>query len=432
MYNQPRMKILVLAAGGFHLGYAACYGNDWIDTPHLDDLAAQAVVFDHHYADFPHPAAVRRAWRTGLFQFPTALASAVNTDLLELLRVQGVSTALVVDTSRPWTEAFLAGWNQVYRSDPPSAADALETLLERTGDALDYLESQSSWLLWVDMATLVPPWHPDPEFLNLYFGDEDPEEGEGGSLNEEEDLSPLCRPTAGRINPDDELTFLRLQRTYAAAVSSLDAGLGILFEELRQRRLFDDLLMIFTSDRGWPLGEHGLVGETEPCLHEEHVHLPLLIRLPAGAQAGRRVSALTQPVDLLPTILDVFGLPAAPVHGHSLLPLCRGEKEAVREYACSTDQVGDSSEQALRAPGWTFLVPAPLSDDPVATGRLYLKPEDRWEVNNLSQHHHEWVQLLGQTLRSFVAAVQLPGPLKPPLLPAPQTAGATTLSSEGS
>ena len=54
------MKILVLVIDNLHLGFLSCYGNDWIDTPALDRLAAEGVVFDRHYSDCPDAAAARR------------------------------------------------------------------------------------------------------------------------------------------------------------------------------------------------------------------------------------------------------------------------------------------------------------------------------------------------------------------------------------
>src|SRR5947209_3244073 len=61
------MKILCLSASGLHLGYVGCYGNEWIDTPTLDRLAAEGVVFDQHYAD--SVGSSRSCW-TGRYDLP--------------------------------------------------------------------------------------------------------------------------------------------------------------------------------------------------------------------------------------------------------------------------------------------------------------------------------------------------------------------------
>jgi hypothetical protein len=202
--------------------------------------------------------------------------------------------------------------------------------------------------------------------------------------------------------------LLRLQRTYAAAVSRLDRQLGELLEELRRHDLYDSWMIIVTADRGFPLGEHGLVGASRPWLHEELVHIPLIIRLPHGAAGGARIGALTQPVDLMPTLLEAFDLTSLDCHGSSLLPLIRGEQERIRDYACSGLKIGGELEYSLRTLDWAFLLPQETGSGglhpPLRNPQLYVKPDDRWEVNNVLQHHFELAEQLEQTLRAFLKA----------------------------
>ncbi|HJT77204.1 MAG TPA: sulfatase-like hydrolase/transferase [Gemmataceae bacterium] len=392
------MRVLVLVARGLHLGYAGPYGNDWIETPALDRLAAEGVVFDRHYADVPDPAGAAHAWRTGRYRLPPpagedeAMPAADEPDLLALLAAAGVETVLVRKESRP-----------------------LEETLAATEEELRRLADRDGWLLWVELDTLLPPWEAPEEFLLHYFDSaEDEETAEEDA--EGEPLTPLTDPPAGLIDPDDDATFLRLQRTYAGAMTYLDTGLGEFFDALREDGTLNDVLVVFTTDHGLPLGEHGVMGLARPWLHDELIHLPLILCLPGGAEAGRRIPALTQPVDLLPTLLAAFNLPVpAAAHGENLLPLARREKEAVRSYACSGLRSGDWCEWALRTPDWAFLlsVSAP-PEEPPRSPQLYGKPDDRWEVNNVVQHHLETADHLERVLRGFAEASRRPGPLAPP------------------
>jgi arylsulfatase A-like enzyme len=173
--------------------------------------------------------------------------------------------------------------------------------------------------------------------------------------------------------------------------------------------------VLFTTDCGQALGEHGVVGAVRPSLHEEVIHLPLLLRLPRGAGAGRHVAALTQAVDVGPTLAEAFGVSLPGAQGHSLVPLARGEAEQVRAYACAGLRIGGAVEWALRTPEWGFLLPAGTEEG--ARGpQLYVKPDDRWEVNNVVQHHLELSDHLEQTLRAFVRATEGAGPLEVPAL----------------
>jgi arylsulfatase A-like enzyme len=414
------MKAVVINVRGLHLGYVGACGDEWIETPALDRLAAEGVAFDNHIADQPDAAGAGRAWRTGRYDFPAPEGAATTPaepapDVVRLLKDGGAVTSLIRDAGRPAPADFADGWDVVMEAEADAEATALEYVLEGAGQALDSLAETDSWLLWLELAALLPPWDVPEEFLERYLVDTAEEDEEGDEGDEEpEALAPLLDPPAGPVDPRDDLTFIRLQRSYAATVSHLDAGLELLLKELEERRLLDDVLLIVTTDHGLPLGEHGVVGLCRPWLHDELTHLPLMMRLPKREQAGRRVLALTQPVDLAPTLLDAFGLMPAPVHGHSLLPLARGTAEKVRDYACSGLRLGEAVEWALRSPQWAFVLP--LRGEEGRAPRLYAKPEDRWEVNDVAQHHPELTEHVTAVLRGFVEATRRPGPLRPPEL----------------
>ncbi len=396
------MNILVLSVPALHPGYLGCYGNEWIDTPHIDRLAAEGVVFDQHFADCPDSAGEQRTSWTGRYHFPLPLkandpSTEPSPSMPHLLQDQGIAFALVggdAPTDFPRDgEVF----------------DEYETE-RRCLAALEQMAGREHGLVWVDWPSLAPPWKAPEECLERYFA---------ADLEQEEaEPSPWTNPPAGVLESTDDTTLRRLQGTYAAVVTGFDARLGALLEDLTERGLGEDLLLCFTSERGLALGEHGVVGEDRPRLHEEVMHQVLLIRLPGAKEAGRRVFALTQPVDLLPTLLEAFGLPVpAGVHGRSLWPLLRGEVEQVRAYACAGRRLGETAEWALRIPDWGFILPEdPATDRPLRGPQLYVKPDDRWEVNNVLQHHLDLADHFQKVLRGFVEASRQPGLLQPPEL----------------
>lgn len=413
------MKVLLIVVRGLHLGYVSSYGNEWIDTPAFDRLAVEGVVFDQHLADCPDAAAARRAWRTGRHQLPAmgAELAAVSPDLLELLRAHGVATVLVRDNSQPVDDEFAAGWDQVVDVLPETdEASPLEQTLAAVDTTLEQLAERDTWLLAVELATLLPPWTVPVDFRDLHFQPRTADEEAEAEPAEEEPLTPLLDPAVGLLNDPDDTLFQRLQRSYAGAVTFLDRGLEALLEDLTDRGLLDELLLIVTSDHGQALGEHGIIGLYRPWLHDELIHLPLVIRLPGTARAGQRTSALTQPADLMPTLLEAFGITAPIVHGRSWFPLLGGEDQPLRPYACSGLQRGEHSEYALRTREWGFILPLRTPLEEPRAPQLYVKPDDRWEVNNVLQHHLELAEHLEQVLRTFVAAAQRPGPLEPPPL----------------
>jgi arylsulfatase A-like enzyme len=415
------MKAVVITAGGLHLGYVGGYGSDWFATPHLDELAARAAVFDQHYSDQPDVQAARLAWLSGAYHFPTAgggTKDVAAADLTSLFRQHKITLAFVGGPGASTSSDFGSDWDIVERRSRERGARSIDETHKLAAKTVRRLARKDRWLLWIDLPMLTPPWDVRPELLEFYFSserDQEEEEDEAESVGER--LDPLLEPALDTMDTGDESTIVRLQQTYAALVRQCDEGIGGILDLLSEARLGDESMVLFTADRGLPLGEHGVVGEVRPWLHEELIHLPLIVRLPADAQASVRSSALTQPVDLLPTLADAFGVAIPPVHGRSLMPLIREEVQEVRGYACAGLRRGSAAEWALRTPEWAFLLPIEQEENGKRVPQLYLKPDDRWEVNNVIQHHHELVEELEKVLRAFVEATDQGGPLEPPPLP---------------
>src|SRR5262249_49478939 len=135
-------------------------------------------------------------------------------------------------------------------------------------------------------------------------------------------------------------------------------------------------------------------------LHEELIHLPLLLRCPHAEHAGLRVNALTQSADLGPTLRELFGLPAdgdRPLTGRSVAALARGDDRPLREVAISGMRQGDRKAWGVRSAEWYLMI----DDAADRTRKLFAKPEDRWEVNEVSQHHEEVVEGMEKQLRTL-------------------------------
>jgi hypothetical protein len=399
------MKIIVIAPTGFHLGYLGCYGNLWIDTSCLDALAAESTVFDQHISDCPSLSGARRAWRTGRFGFPLSSNNDPHSfDILTTLRSCGIPSILITDSEsgRPDDKTR---WEKIHVISRKKDAGSREKLWQSGAETARQLSSNDRSLIWLETNMLIPPWPMEVPTCD-YFST-DPEE------ESEESIEPLLSPTPGLLASADETIFLQLQRTYATAVSQFDRQVGEFLQELQQDNLYDSMMIIVTTDRGFPLGEHGLIGDSRPWLHEEVVHVPLIVRMPSAANAGARISALTQPIDLMPTLLEALELSPVDCHGSSLLPLIRGDKEQIRDLACSGLEIGRELEYSLRTADWALLVPQDIGSGglqpPLREQQLYVKPDDRWEVNNVLQHHLEFAEQLEQALRVFVNAPSCQG-----------------------
>jgi arylsulfatase A-like enzyme len=444
------MRAIVFVLRGCPAGWLGAYGNEWVGTPRLDRLAAEGVVFDRHVSDRPDAAGACRAWMGGPNppDFPSLPGKGVGGlggggSLLRYLRAANVRTVLVranhPDTDAP--EWFYAGWDEVFDARPQQEdVSPLDSLIRTLPALLDRLAAAPDFLLWIETDRLLPPWDVRQDVFEAYIDDseeDDSDEQEQDEEDEEEQeeeneedqaaedeqddrdpdsalstqhsalpnhsalpVTPWSDPPTGPLDTSDPDALDWLHNSFAAVVTTLDAELGTLFGQLRARGLDQSAVWLVTSDYGYPLGEHGYIGPHRPWLHEELVHLPLVLRLPGAAEAGRRVYGFTQPPDVAPTLLDLFGVKAEGFAGFSLLPLARGEAESRRPHAITSLELGDAAEAAIRTDEWALLLPVRVPEGEIREPQLFEKPDDRWEVNDLRSRNIERADELEQRLKN--------------------------------
>jgi hypothetical protein len=139
-------------------------------------------------------------------------------------------------------------------------------------------------------------------------------------------------PRYGRV---DELPAEceELRANYYAVVSMCDFLMGQLLDYFDRHDLWKDTALVVTTDHGFLLGEHDFWAKNRMHLYEEIAHIPLFVHDPRRPQPGARCAALTQSIDLAPTMLELFGVPPAPeMQGHSVLTAARSAKP-LREAA---------------------------------------------------------------------------------------------------
>jgi hypothetical protein len=344
------MNVIVFALRGCPVGWLGAYGNEWVATPNLDRLAAESVVFDRHISDCATSDAANQAWlRNGL---PTGAKS------------------ILVRANRPESDSpasFYAGWSEVFDARPrDDDASPLDELLRQLPKILDGIEAGSSCVLWIDIDRLLPPWEVPQEVFEAYIADED---------EELEAIEPLADPEEGPFDKTDLAAWEWLHCSFAAVVTAFDAELGSAFDLLRERGWDTNAKWIVTSDFGLPLGEHSRVGAAGSDLHEELVHVPLIVRWPGAAEAGRRIDTFTGPADVGDIIRG-----SAPM------------AQPAREFAITAC----AGSATIRTEEWVLLVPADAERKPM----LFVKPDDRWEVHDVASLHEDVVQELLTKLQS--------------------------------
>ncbi len=303
-----------------HLG---AYGYDRPVSPRLDAFAAESVLFERGLAQsswtLPSMASVFSGLEPqshGANGKRDRLASTLPT-LPKLLKEAGFATGAVVANGyvSP-TFGFAEGFDEfVFLSDVETRAAVLH---ERAGGWLDSIPDGAPFFLWlhaIDPHTSYDP--PDEE--RRRFAAQVSDSGIGSRDRVNALLRAAEAPTPDLISD--------LVALYDAEIASTDRQFGHFVDQLKARGLYESSLIVFVSDHGEEFFDHGswLHGHS---LYGELLNVPLILRLPGGAGAGRRVAAAVQHVDLLPTLLDYYRLePPDALHGRSLLPLVAADAE---------------------------------------------------------------------------------------------------------
>jgi arylsulfatase A-like enzyme len=362
----------------------SCYGGDWVHTPHLDRFAQQAVIFDDAFLSSFPTVPLRNDVLTGRYTFTYKPWSPLDPDavtLQETLRDAGILTSLVADTPHPFAPGYnyqrgFAAWEVIrgqevdpYRSaprevkypcDPKKARKADTSLMQylrnvaRRHREEDYFVAQTmsraaEWLeenrdgrrffLYVDTFDPHEPWDPPHYYVDRY----DP-----GYLGEEV-IYPRYDLWREFLS-ESELRHCRA--LYAGEVTLVDRWVGFLLDRIATLGLLENTAIIFVSDHGFYLGEHGYIGKSllrgdsyqSLPLYPEVARIPMMVYFP-GCRGGSRLSALVQPVDLTATVLDLLRVQKPPsIEGASLVPLLEGRTSKVKDIAIASPTLFQNAE----------------------------------------------------------------------------------------
>jgi arylsulfatase A-like enzyme len=451
------MNVILIVNDTFRRDHLGCYGNNWIHTPNLDRFAERTAVFDQCYiASYP---TVPNRWDicTGRYGFPRRGWQPLDrgdVTLAQILAQQGVHTEMIWDTPMlamhdyDYTRGFEGiAFVHGQKGDPwitdPSLpirlpaqphkiknTRSLETYLRnhyarryerqfcvaRTMSAAsDWLETNhdhESFLLYVDMwdphEPFDCPWYDYARYADpAYDGDR------------------IDYPQYGRPTYMTSQEHQNVRALYAGQVTLVDRWVGHFLDVAERLGLFEDTLIVWTTDHGHLFGEHNLQGKPGAefgRLYEVTTRIPLLVYHPDGLGAGQRVQGIVQPCDLLPSILEFMGVSVpAQVEGRSFWPLVAGDGTRLHDFAFSNrfpSRSGDPTYTAVEGAafdGWVgsdrIVEPATVTDDEWAyicapqglPSELYHLPSDPDQEHDVIDAHPE---IAGRMHEAWVAFME--------------------------
>jgi iduronate 2-sulfatase len=188
-------------------------------------------------------------------------------------------------------------------------------------------------------------------------------------------------------------------QAYAASITFMDAQVGQVLDALQRLGLADNTIVVFTSDHGYHLGDHGLWQKMS--LFERSARVPLIIAAPSAKARGAAARGLAELVDLYPTLADLAGLkPAGPLDGVSLAPMLQNTSATVKDAAFTQARNGYS----IRTDRWRYIE---WADGEQGT-QLYDMNADPDETTNLAgeARHAETVKELRARLAVYRKSAQ--------------------------
>ena len=366
---------VVVAVPGLAAHWLSPFGNAWLTLRTLEGLAPRSILGDRVFAVDPS--------RDAFLGDTLALACEAHGSRVALFRPERYPA----DIDRHFAA------NAIYLTEPGTSGEEFSEIIL---GLLDAQEAPST--VWVVYDELLPPWPTvDPETF-ADFADRLRE------LNDDRADPPRALPWLIRPLPDslaDHDTWRAVVATYAAAVVAFDDWLGEFTETLESTDLGKATTLLVVGTHGLPLGEE-LSRGTRVSLHEESTHVPALIRCPGDWQGGRRLDAMLSPDELVHGLLAAQHRPDSP-DAERFHRLLRGEPVTPGHLLARHGQA-----RSIRLDDWLL-----IQDSPEAAPRLFAKPSDRFEANDLARIHSEWSDYLMGLLASAPEGRSLPEEPRP-------------------
>lgn len=381
--NYP--NILFLFADDHAYQAISAYGSNRNNTPNIDRLAKEGMLFERAFVTNSICAPSRAVILTGKHSHLNGqLTNRERFDgeqqtFPKLLQKNGYQTALVGKWHLKSDPTGFDFWQILlgqgpYYNPPMKTSKSVDKITGYTTDiitevTLDWLrhkrDPDQPFVLMCQHKAPHRNWQPGPQYLNKYDGVMIPEPH---TLRDDYQNRLVPASTQSmtidrhltnndlKLNPPKNLTteqksawdaaygpknkafedaglsgdallkwkYQRYAKDYLRCIDSVDEGVGRILDYLDESGLADNTVVVYSSDQGWYLGEHGWFDKR--WMYEESFRTPLLVRWPGITKPGSKNSKLVQNLDYAETFLDICGVQAPPeMQGQSIVPLLKGK-----------------------------------------------------------------------------------------------------------
>ncbi|MCD6519910.1 MAG: sulfatase-like hydrolase/transferase [Anaerolineae bacterium] len=460
--KEGRPNIILIITDQQRYDTIRALGFPYMDTPHLDRLVREGTTFTQSFVTAASCAPARASLFTGYYPHTTGIYKNADTwrhSWVELLAEAGYHCVnigkmhtypyetplgfherFVVENKDRYLEGrwFFDRWDlalqaqglvkqqrELYRQRPDyrTRLGAFEWELPEKTHSDFFVGDLATW--WIrtkpKMEPLFfeigfpgphPPYDPIPRYAERYMGRDLPLPQ---VTQEELDAQPSAQKELRRHNtqvdhdsiywvehPSSEQLY-RQRAYYLANVTMIDEKIGQILRALEEKGYLENAVVIFTSDHGDCLGDHGHIQKW--TMYDIITRTPLIVWSPGRFPEGKRVDALVQQFDIAPVILELAGVEVPPFwETRSLMPLLKGESEEGREFVFAEQArdgilTGTRMMTMVRSKEWKLVHYLGNAD-----GELYdlvNDPEEKrnlWAEPSYQKRREELLRVLGEWL----------------------------------
>ena len=341
------MKAIMVMFDSLNRHMLPNYGCDWIKAPNFKRLGEKTVTFDNCYVGSMPCIPARRELHTGRYNFlhrSWGPLEPFDDSMPELLKNAGIYTHLTSDHQHYWEDGGAtyhtrySSWeisrgqegdpwkgdagdievpdspfspnplfskkhgvdiyshdaiNRRYMSEEPDMPQA--KTFRRGIEFIEQNKGNDNWFLQIETFDPHEPFFAPEHYRNLY---------PDADYNEEEFDWPPYAPVM-----ESPEVVAHGKKRYAALLSMCDHYLGKVIDTMDKYNMWEDTMLIVNTDHGFLLGEHDWWAKSIMPVYNEIAHIPFFVWDPRVKKAGQRCEALTQTIDIAPTLLEYFGVP---------------------------------------------------------------------------------------------------------------------------
>ena len=419
--KSERPNIIFLLTDDQRFNALGCMGNDEIQTPNIDKLAAKGIMFTQHYNPTAICMGARATIMTGMYEHKTGCNfshGALHPDKFELSYPMLMKKAgYAVGFAGKFGYAVKSGGNSSYHKYEDLPVDKFDWWKGWPGQGeyntaenkymaeyaeeyphvsralgaaakdfmTEYGHKEKPFCLSISFKAPHGPVSPDPDFDDVYAGKDFAEEENywrenGEHLSKQSKQGRQYKKLGDYWKPEKYDVSLA---KYYQLIYGIDQAVGMILEELEKQGLADNTIILYTTDNGYHCGAHGFGGKVLP--YEEGSRAPLLVYAPNAKGNGKLSNALTSNIDMAPTMLDLAGVEIPTnMDGKSLVTLFDKPNKEVRDHDILIQAWGENPTHCLSvvADQYKYLYWFYGKEmEPVE--ELFCLKDDEGEMNNL-------------------------------------------------